>query len=291
MTILDHVSAYFQGWLDRDADAILAILGANGTYEDPTTPGPIGGAAFRGYLETLWSAFPDLTFEIVSEAETGPNSAAAQWIMRGTNTGSMNGLPPSGNQIELRGADFFTVEGGHISAVTGYFDGGTLLRQLGLNIIVQPTEIRPFKFGTSTSISTGKRAEPGAYSITFLDALDEAAAGRVSEGSRASLIDMQNMEGFIGATTVSFGSRMATISAWTDADAPRRVMQEGAHATAMRGLMDGSLASSGYTTVWSLERNNGFWVRCNACEKMTRKAQDGDVCACGEVLPLHPPYW
>lgn len=285
------VSAYFKGWVDQAADAILATLGVDGTYEDPTTHGPISGDTFRAYLAALWDAFPDLTFEIVSEAETGPDTVAAQWIMRGTNSGSMNGLPPTGKQVELRGADFFKINGNHIASVVGYFDGGAIPRQLGLDIIVQPSEIGPFKFGTSTAVSTGKRDEPGAYSITFLDALNEESAGKVREGSRASLIDMLGIDGFIGATTAKIGTRMVTISAWSDSDAPRRVMKEGAHSTAMRGLMDGTLASSGYTTVWSLERNNGFWVRCESCRKMARNAKDGDTCSCGEPLPEHPPYW
>ena len=291
MTNQKLISAYFNGWIERNADAILATLGPDGTYEDPTSQGSIGGEAFRAHLEGLWSAFPDLTFEIVSEAETGPNSHAGQWIMRGTNSGSVLGLPPTGKQIELRGADFFMIDDGHIATVTGYFDGSEVPRQLGLQVKVQPVSIGPFKFGDSVSVSTGKRDEPGAYSITFLEARDGEAAEKVRQGSRASLIDMLEMDGFIGATTGSIGNRMVTITAWTDAEAPRRVMKEGAHASEMRGLMDGTLASSGYTSVWSLERNNGFWVRCISCGKMKRNTKDGDACVCGEPLPLHPPYW
>lgn len=291
MTNQALVTAYFAGWINRDADAILATLGEDGTYEDPTTGQPIGGDAFRAYLAALWAAFPDLSFEIVSEAETGPDTVAAQWIMHGTNSGSMNGLPPTGRKIELHGSDFFRIEGDQIATVLGYFDTAVIPRQLGLDVIVQPSEAGPFRFGTATAVSSGKRDEPGAYSITFLDALDEEAAGKVREGSRASLMDMLEMEGFIGAATLKLGSRMVTVSAWEDADAPRRVMSEGAHSTAMRGLMDGTLASSGYTTVWSLERNNGFWVRCTSCGKMKRNAKDGDICGCGGVLPQHPPYW
>src|SRR5664279_301529 len=37
------------------------------------------------YATGLWSSFPDLTFEEESIGETGTNTVAAQWIMRGTN--------------------------------------------------------------------------------------------------------------------------------------------------------------------------------------------------------------
>lgn len=291
MTNLQLVSAYLDAWSQRDADVILATMGPGATYEDPSTGGPINADAFRAYTAALWGAFPDLSFEIVSTAETGPDSAAAQWIMRGTNTGSMRGLPPTGRPVLLPGADFFTFAGGMIATVTGYFDGSAIPRQLGLNILVQPFEAGPFRFGNSIAVSTGKRDVPGAFSITCLEALDEAAAETVREGSRASVIDMMSQEGFIGATMARIGQRMVTISAWTDAEAPRRVMAEGTHSRVQRGLMDGSLASAGYTSVWTLDRDNGFWMRCDACGKMSRKVSDGDVCACGQELPLHPPYW
>jgi hypothetical protein len=50
MTMPDAVERYFAGWIARDADAVLAALTERGTYEDPTTGGPVSGAAFRGYM-------------------------------------------------------------------------------------------------------------------------------------------------------------------------------------------------------------------------------------------------
>lgn len=291
MANMDLAQAYFDGWNARDADAILATLGEGGTYEDPKTGGPITGPRLKGYVETLWAAFPDLSFEIASKAETGPDSLAAEWIMRGTNRGSMAGLPPTGKAVELRGADFMKFGDGTIQAVTGYFDGGAIPAQLGLDIIVQPKAIGPFRFGTSTEVSTGKRDLPGVFSITCLHALDDEAAQRVRNGSRDSLIDMLTMDGFIGATTARIGNRMVTITAWKDAASSQAVMREGKHAEVMRDMYDGSLASSGFTSVWSLERDNGYMMRCSACGAMSRKVQDGDNCRCGAELPLHPPYW
>lgn len=280
--------AYFSGWIDRDADAVLATLGAAGTYQDPGTRRPISGEAFRGYMQGLWSVFPDLTFEIASISD---DCASAQWIMRGTNHGSMNGLPPTGKAVEVRGADFFTFQDGHIASVTGYFDTTALPRQLGLDVIVQPRQIGPFNFGVSNMVHTGKRAEPAAFSITFLQPVDAEAREKVRMGSRDSMIDMLKMEEFIGATTAMVGDRMVTISAWTDPDAPRRVMREGAHSQAMKGFYDGTLAAAGYTSVFALHRNNGFMIRCDACGKMTRTPEDGQACGCGATLPLHPSYW
>jgi steroid delta-isomerase-like uncharacterized protein len=150
MSNMDLAQAYFDAWNARDAGAILATLGEGGTYEDPKTPGPIRGAHLKRYVEALWAAFADLNFALASKAETGPDSVAAEWIMRGTNHGSMAGLPPTGQAVELRGADFITFADGHIRIVTGDVDGGGIPAQLGLDIVVQPKEVGPFRFGTST---------------------------------------------------------------------------------------------------------------------------------------------
>jgi steroid delta-isomerase-like uncharacterized protein len=291
MSNVEAVQRYLDGWIVRDADAILASLTEDGTYEDPGTGGPIAGEALRGYMDGLWSAFPDLTFEIESLAETGPDTAAGQWVMLGTNTGSMMGLPPTGKRVRLLGADFFTLRDGKVSTVRGYFDSASVPRQLGLDVIVQPNAIGPFRFGVSTVVQTGKTQEPGAFSITYLEAKDDAAVPLIREGSRASLIDMLKMDGFIAATTSTIGRRMVTVSAWDSPEASRRVMKEGTHASVMGGFYDGSLARGGYTSVWTKHRINPPMIRCEACGQMTRGPTPGEACHCGATLPDPLPYW
>lgn len=283
--------SYFDAWNARDAGAILALLGPDGTYEDPGTPGPIGGAAMRSYVEGLWTAFPDLQFEIRSHSMTGPDSAAAQWTMRGTQRGPMNGLPPTGASVMLNGADFFTFRNGHIARITGYFDSADLPRQLGLNVIVQPGQIGPFGFGVSTVVQSGKSDVPGAISLTNLSVRGPDEAERVRNSSRESLVEMLKMDGFLGATTSQVGPRMATITAWKDAASARKVMREGTHATAMQQMLDGELADFGRTSVWVLARDNGVLVRCPSCGKMTRAPEPGADCRCGAPLPEPPPFW
>src|SRR4029453_6450009 len=141
---------YFDGWNRRDPAAVMATMAPGGTYTDPTTGGPLSGDAFAEYMKGLFSAFPAVSFEIASVGQPGPDLVAAQWVMRGTNTGSMNGLPPTGKPVELPGADFIRVTDDKIRSVNGYFDSGEIPKQLGLQVIVQPASIGPFTFGIST---------------------------------------------------------------------------------------------------------------------------------------------
>jgi len=291
MSNIDAAKAYIAAWNARDPDAVVATLTSEGTYEDPGTGGPIGGDALKGYIGGLLAAFPDLSFELASIADAGPSTVAFQWIMRGTNSGSLNGLPPTNKPIEVPGADFCEVENGKLKSVRGYFDGGAVPRQIGLDIVVQPSEIGPFRFGTSVAVQTGKMQAPEAFSITSLEALNDETAEIVREGSRAALVDMMGMDGFIGATTAKVGLRMVTISAWDDADAPRQVMREGAHAEAMKGMLDGSLAKAGFTSVYVKARVNPYLLRCEACGKMRREPAPGADCDCGAKLPDRLPYW
>jgi len=291
MTNLEIIAAYGAGWNARDADAVLATFDSNGTYQDPTTNGPISGEHLRNHLEGLWLAFPDLSFEFNNIAETGTDSASFEWVMTGTNSGSMNGLPPTGKSVSLQGADFVQFADGKIESVKGYFDSGTVPRQIGLNVIVQPSEVGPFRFGTSVSVQTGRKQVPGAFSITQLEPLDDEAAEKIRESSRATLASMLEMDGFIGAVTASIGERMMTISAWDSADAPRQLMRGGPHAAASKAMMDGSLAKSGYTSVHVPVRVNPFLLRCGACGKMHRGPEPQASCECGATLPEQPAYW
>ena len=208
----DVAQTYFHAWNNHDANSIAATFAEGGTYSDPTTKGPLTGPAIGAYADALWAAFPDLSFEIVSVTESG-NLISAEWIMRGTNTGSFNGLPPTGRTIELPGADFLRVEGDKLRSVQGYFDSGAVPRALGLDVIVQPKNIGPFEFGLGNRVSTGKQATPGAFSITWLEARNDEEKEAVRNSSRKVAADLLGTPGFIGLVGVTVGNRMMTITA------------------------------------------------------------------------------
>src|SRR5262245_58981791 len=150
MSALDAAKRYFDAWNRRSPSDIVAAIQSGGTYEDPLTGGALSGSAIAQYAGGLFEAFPDLSFEIVSETETSPTSVAAQWVMRGTNTGPMNGAPPTGRTVTLPGADFITTTNGDmVASVKAYFDSAEVPRQLGMQVIVQPTEVGPVHFGYS----------------------------------------------------------------------------------------------------------------------------------------------
>ncbi|MBI5704435.1 MAG: ester cyclase [Chloroflexota bacterium] len=288
MAYLDIAKKYFDAWNIHDADAIVKTFADNGTYCDPTT-GEISGDAIGTNAKRLWDVFPDLSFDIVSIAESGSGRVAAEWIMKGTNTGSFQGLPPTGRKISLPGADVITIGADGIKAVKGYFDTRVIPEQLGLQVLVQPFKVGPFSFGNSTAVQSGKKTKPGAFAITTIWNAD-AQTEEIRAMTRATATEMLQMEGFIGVAFFRIGGRGVTISAWEKPEQTKQLMRGGSHAEAMRKFW-AELSESAYTSVWVPDHINPLWVRCTVCHKMNDYEKNSGVCKCGQLLPEPNPYF
>jgi steroid delta-isomerase-like uncharacterized protein len=291
MNAMQVAEGYFDAWNRRDADAIVASFASGGTYSDPSAGENLRGDAIAAYAKGLWAAFPDLSFEIVSAGEMGGGLVAAQWMMYGTNAGSMQGLPPTGRSVKLPGADFIQVEGDRIRSVQGYFDSRAVPDQLGLQVTVQPHAIGPFSFGTSVAARTGKTTKPGAFSITQTEARSDDEVQQIKELSRRTAVDMLSMEGFIGWVGMTIGQRMMTVTAWEHPDNPRQLMRGGAHQEAVHRFFGPGLGSSAMTSVWIPERIGALRVRCPACDRLLEAAKAEGKCDCGATLPEAMGYW
>jgi len=288
MTRLDIAKQYLDAWNAHDADAIVRTFAADGTYCDPTTA-ELSGDAIGENAKGLWSAFPDLAFEIASVAEAGVGRVVAEWIMKGTNTGAFQGLPPTGRPISLPGVDVIEIGSDGIKAVTGYFDTRAIPDQLGLQVLIQPFKVGPFAFGNSIGVQSGKKTKPGAFGITTIWNAD-AQTEDIRTLTRATATEMLRMEGFIGVSFFRMGGRGVTISAWEKPEHTKQLMRGGAHAEAMRRFW-AELGDSAYTSVWIPDHINPLWVRCGVCRKMNDYDKHSGVCSCGQRLPEAPSYF
>ena len=78
LSALDVAKQYFDAWPRRDSSGIAATFAEGGTYNDPASGGELPGQDLEGYTSGLFSAFPDLSFDIVSAVPTDENIVAAQ---------------------------------------------------------------------------------------------------------------------------------------------------------------------------------------------------------------------
>ena len=289
MNKLELTQAYFEAWNARNADAIVATFCDSGIYTDPTTEGALSGPAIGAYAKSLWQAFPDLSFELLSIAETTANKVVAEWTMNGTNTGSFAGLPPTGRTISLPGVDVVETRSDGVESVTGYFDSGLVPKQLGLQVLVQPHTVGPFSFGYSVMAQTGKKTKPGAFSITTIwNAPDQTEEIRAL--SRDTAQEMLRMDGCIGVALLRAGDRGITISAWEQPENTKQLLSGGTHRKAMTRFWK-ELGDAAYTSVWAPDHVNPLWVRCPACKKMADYEKTAGQCSCGNTLPEAPAYF
>ena len=289
---LQVFQSYADAWNRHDADGIVATFADGGTYTDPTTPGALTGAAIGEYARGLWSAFPDLSFEMVRTMEGEGGALTAEWVMRGVNSGSMMGLPPTGRAVEVRGVDIAVVEGGKLRSVQGYFDSAAVPRALGLDVIVQPHAIGPFEFGTGVRVSNGSKTVPGAFGITFISARDKQDEMAIRESSRKILQELLAIPGFISAVTTTVEDRMMTITAWETVESMAPLMRMGEHRAAVgRYFGSSDYGYGGMTGVWTPHHLGARRVRCLECDKMASVEVPDGKCACGSVLPEPLAYW
>lgn len=295
MTIPRAAQEYFDAWNRRDAASVAACFSSEGRYSDPTAGPNLQGAAIAAYAAGLWTAFPDLRFEVGRTAVTAGGVLAAEWRMHGTNTGAFQGLPPSGRAVDLPGVDIIEFAGDKLAAVTGYFDSRAVPEQLGLNVTVQPARIGPFAFGTSTYVQSGNLAKPGAFSVTWLMPRSEQEMNAIRDQGRETLKDMLKMPGFISALTATAGNRQFTITAWESAEHPRALQgsASSAHRCAMKRFFNtrDGLSAGGQISVWSPLRFSAFWRRCAECGVMFDAAGESASCRCGAAPPEPVPHW
>ena len=119
-------------WSAHDMELLLPLFTDDVVYKD-VTMGVVnrGIAELRAFGEGFFSGFPDVTFELQSAFVNGTRGGA-EWVMRGTHTGSLPGMPATGKRVEVRGASIFDFMGDRIRRCSDYWDMATLLKQLGL---------------------------------------------------------------------------------------------------------------------------------------------------------------
>jgi steroid delta-isomerase-like uncharacterized protein len=131
MNAIEVVKRYVDAWNRHDADAIVALFVEGGTYSNPVAGQGLTGQAIAGFAKGVFTAYPDVSFEIVSIGDTGGGLVAYQWLGRATNTGPLaDGSPPTGRSITLPGASFAQVEGDKIRSEQVYHDRQTMAEQL-----------------------------------------------------------------------------------------------------------------------------------------------------------------
>jgi steroid delta-isomerase-like uncharacterized protein len=124
--------AYFAAVTARDVEAMVACwepgsLDVLHGVSELTVPDDL-----EAWFGSLFSAFPDFTFEVLDVLASG-EKAAVHWRATGTFDGSakFEGLTPNGRSVDVQGCDVLTVREGKVVRNDAYLNGAEMMRQLG----------------------------------------------------------------------------------------------------------------------------------------------------------------
>jgi steroid delta-isomerase-like uncharacterized protein len=290
MSQLEAARRYVSAWNARDSARLTDAFLPGGTYEDPNTGGPIGTGPLGQYAAGLWTAFPDLRFEEVDYQATGSDDIVFRWTMRGTNRGSLRGLPPTGATVALPGVDYIRAREGGVERVQGYFDRQSLMEQLGVQVHVQPYAVGPVRFGVCTSVKSSNPAPPAAVSLTMIEARNDGEVQQIRDMSRRIMLQLCGMPGFLSFQGAVIGRRLTTVTLWESRDAQRQVMREANHKEASHDMFGGALGAAFHASCWSLDRMGELWIRCPACGEL-RDGRINVACRCGAPSEGRPAFW
>jgi steroid delta-isomerase-like uncharacterized protein len=135
--IRDFIGRWLDAWNSHQADRVLTFLTEDVEIRDDSWPKTMHGHRdVREFLQALWRATPDMTFELLAGPFVIPGEPCASfhWRGRGRFTGPMQppGFAPTGRAWEVDGVDFQEYRDGRIAKLRVVFDLMTVSRQLGV---------------------------------------------------------------------------------------------------------------------------------------------------------------
>lgn len=104
---------------------------ANYTEHTPEPNQKAGLAGLKEVSANFHTAFPDMKITVTDVVAEG-DMVAVHSVMRGTNTGSMMGMPPTGKKVEVGGVDLMKFASGKGTDHWGYYEQEKMMQQLGL---------------------------------------------------------------------------------------------------------------------------------------------------------------
>lgn len=129
------VEKTFEAISSDDLDALDDVMDEDMTYSDPLTE--IEGLDdYKDYVRGFLSAFPDMEAE-VHEMVAEDDVVVVHFTYRGTHEGELEGIEPTGNEVEGTAVIIDRLEDGKIVEKTEVYDTLSFFQQLG----VDPSEI------------------------------------------------------------------------------------------------------------------------------------------------------
>jgi steroid delta-isomerase-like uncharacterized protein len=97
-----------------------------------------GKAGFKEFVGTYLTGFPDGTIVVDDQIAEG-DTVTTRWTARGTNTGELMGMAPTGKEVTVSGITYSKISGGQVHESWVSWDTFSMLQQLGAVPASAPT--------------------------------------------------------------------------------------------------------------------------------------------------------
>ena len=121
----------FEAAQAMDIERMRATFHPDYTYTG-TDGSTAGIEASIEVAQTFITAMPDLEFEFRHQWSPRDDVSIIELTAKGTHTGPLGDLPPTGRRVEIFGCNVVEVVDGKILRERDYFDEMALMRQLGV---------------------------------------------------------------------------------------------------------------------------------------------------------------
>jgi len=118
-------------WNQGDESAIDKFISVNTVGNDPQFG--TGRESFRKKWREWQSAFPDINFRIDDVIVEG-NKVVTRWHLTGTQSGPLEGMPPSNKKVAVDGVSIDEIKNGQLISGFDAWDSLNFRKQLGLPI-------------------------------------------------------------------------------------------------------------------------------------------------------------
>jgi steroid delta-isomerase-like uncharacterized protein len=114
-----------------DLNTVDQVIAPNWVNHDPSLPPLQGYEGFKQLTMLFRTAFPGFQTEIEDILAEG-DKVSARIRLRGTNSGSFQGMPPTGKAVDVKATGIFRVVDGKVTDNWVNMDMLGLLQQLGV---------------------------------------------------------------------------------------------------------------------------------------------------------------
>jgi len=121
---------FFEEFDRRSYDGIARLLAPGEVAHLPGVPQPLPWEAHRPFAQAFVDAFPD-SYHVIEDQIADENNVVTRITFKGTHTGPLMGIQPTGRQISMGGISWFRIANGLIAEEWTEFDRLGLMIQLG----------------------------------------------------------------------------------------------------------------------------------------------------------------